>query len=89
MKPIKVLVVDDHTLFRRGITDVLARQTNIEVIGEASNGLEAIEKAGALAPDVILLDIHMPECTGLEVTQVLQTKMPRINILILTVSECM
>lgn len=87
MSPIKVLVVDDHTLFRRGITDVLARQTNIEVIGEASNGLEAIEKAGALVPDVILLDIHMPECTGLEATQVLQTKMPRINILILTISE--
>ena len=87
MSPIKVLVVDDHTLFRRGITDVLAKQANVEVIGEASNGLEAIEKASELAPDVILLDIHMPECNGLEATQVLQTKMPRINILMLTISE--
>lgn len=87
MDRIKVLVVDDHTLFRRGITVVLANQKNLEVVGEASNGLEAIEKAEEFVPDVIVMDLNMPHCSGLEATQALQTKMPQINILVLTVSD--
>lgn len=87
MNRIKVLVVDDHALFRRGITAALAHQENLEVVGEASNGLEAIEKAEETAPDVILMDLNMPQCSGLEATQALQTKMPQVNILVLTVSE--
>ena len=87
MEPVKVLVVDDHTLFRRGIVTVLANQENISVVGEANNGLEAIEKAAELAPDVIVMDLNMPQCNGLEATQVLQARMPQINILVLTVSE--
>jgi len=84
---IKVLVVDDHTLFRRGIADVLARQEGLEVVGEAVDGLEAIEKAKKIAPDVVLMDLNMPRCSGLEAIQALQTEMPQINILVLTVSE--
>ena len=84
---IKVLVVDDHTLFRRGIADVLARQESLEVVGEAVDGLEAIEKAKKIAPDVVLMDLNMPRCSGLEAIQALQTEMPQINILVLTVSE--
>ena len=87
MDPIKVLVVDDHTLFRRGITAVLTNQAGLEVVGEAVDGLEAIEKARQLVPDVILMDLNMPRCSGLEATQALQAEMPQINILVLTVSE--
>ena len=87
MATVKVLVVDDHALFRRGINAVLASQENLRVVGEATNGLEAIDKAEALAPDVILMDLHMPQCTGLEATQAIRTKMPQINILVLTISE--
>ena len=84
---VKVLVVDDHTLFRRGITAVLANQDGLEVVGEAADGLEAIEKAREISPDVILMDLNMPRCSGLEAIQALQAEMPQINILVLTVSE--
>jgi len=59
MKPIRVMVVDDHTLFRCGITAVLAGEENLEVVGEASGGLEAIEKAKQIVPDVILMDLNI------------------------------
>ena len=87
MEPVRVLVVDDHTLFRRGIVTVLANQQNISVVGEAVNGLEAIDKAEALVPDVIVMDLNMPQCSGLEATQALQAKMPQVSILVLTVSD--
>jgi len=87
MEAVRVLVVDDHALFRRGIVSVLANQAGISVVGEAANGLEAIEKAEKLAPDVILMDLNMPSCSGLEATQALQAKTPHINILVLTVSD--
>jgi len=87
MDTVKVLVVDDHPLFRRGITTALANQENLEIVGEATDGLEAIEKAEEVFPDVILMDLNMPRCSGLEATQVLQTKMPQVNILVLTVSD--
>ncbi len=87
MEPVRVLVVDDHALFRRGIVTVLTNQEGINVVGEAVNGLEAIEKATELAPDVIVMDLNMPQCNGLEATQALQAKMPQVNILVLTVSD--
>jgi DNA-binding NarL/FixJ family response regulator len=87
MDAIKVLVVDDHALFRRGIVTVLANEKNIKIVGEAADGLEAIEKAEKLAPEVILMDLNMPRLSGLEATQVLHTKMPQANILVLTVSD--
>ncbi|MFH1382887.1 MAG: response regulator transcription factor [Chloroflexota bacterium] len=87
MDPIKVLVVDDHTLFRRGIGSILADQKNLKVVGEAVDGLEAIAKTKAVIPDVILMDLNMPRCSGLEAIEALQTQMPKVNILVLTVSE--
>ncbi len=87
MSSIKVLVVDDHTLFRRGIAAVLANQEGLEVVGEAADGLEAIEKAREIVPDIILMDLNMPRCSGLDAIQALQADMPHINILVLTVSE--
>ncbi|MFC2016447.1 response regulator [Chloroflexota bacterium] len=87
MYPIRVMVVDDHALFRRGIAAVLANQESLKVVGEAVDGLEAIEKARKIVPDVILMDLNMPRCSGLEAIQALQAEMPQINILVLTVSE--
>ena len=87
MDIIRILVVDDHTLFRRGIIDVLSAQQNLEVVGEAIDGLEAIQKAGETKPDVILMDLNMPHCSGLEATQAIRTQMPQVNILVLTVSD--
>ena len=87
MEAVRVLIVDDHSLFRHGISAVLTNKENISVVGEAVNGLEAIEKAEQLRPDVILMDLNMPQCSGLEATQALQTKMPQVNILVLTVSD--
>ena len=87
MDTVKVLVVDDHTLFRRGITAVLANQENLEVVGEALDGLEAIEKTKEIAPDVVLMDLNMPRCSGLEAIQALQAEMPQVNVLVLTVSD--
>jgi len=87
MKPTRVLVVDDHTLFRRGIAAVLSNQEDMEVVGEASDGVEAIEKAKEIVPDVILMDLNMPRCSGLEAIQALQAEMPQVGVLVLTVSE--
>ncbi|MBN1643517.1 MAG: response regulator transcription factor [Dehalococcoidales bacterium] len=87
MANIRVLVVDDHALFRRGIVAVLTGQDGIEVVGEATDGLEAIKKARTTNPNVILMDLNMPNCNGLEATKALQAEVPRINILILTVSD--
>ncbi len=87
METIKVLIVDDHALFRRGIAAVLSSQENLEVIGEAADGLEAIEKAKELSPEVILMDLNMPNCSGLEAIQALQAERPNIKVLVLTVSE--
>lgn len=87
MDRIKVLVVDDHPIFRRGIADVVANQEELYMVGEAADGIEAIEKAKELAPDVVLMDLFMPRCNGLEATLALQTEAPQSNIVVLTISE--
>lgn len=87
MERTKVLVVDDHTLVRRGISAVLSASDSLEIVGEAADGLEAIEKARELTPDVIVMDLNMPRCTGLEAIQALQTEMPQVKVLVLTISE--
>jgi len=87
VEAVRVLIVDDHSLFRRGIASVLSNEKSLKVVGEAVDGLEAIEKTKQIAPDVILMDLSMPRCSGLEAIQAIQTEMPQINILVLTVSE--
>lgn len=82
----RVMVVDDHALFRDGVKSLLAAR-DIEIAGEAENGQKAIDKALALRPDVILMDIRMPVMGGLEATRILKTRMPGVKIVILTVSE--
>jgi DNA-binding NarL/FixJ family response regulator len=84
---IRVLLVDDHPLFRKGIASLLSSEPGFEVLGEASDGQEAIEKARDLMPDVILMDISMPGVNGLEATQRIKQEIPYVRIVILTVSD--
>ena len=86
MTNLKVLLVDDHSLFRDGIASLLAAW-GMDVIGEAADGLAAVEKAGELKPDLILMDISMQKLNGLEATRQIKSKWPEINIVILTASE--
>lgn len=87
MTRIRILVVDDHTLFREGLIALLSRARDLEVIGSAANGVEAVTQATALLPDVILMDIQMPEMNGIEATQqILQTR-PDTGVIVLTMME--
>lgn len=87
MEPIRVLLVDDHQLFRRGVASLLSGREDIEVVGEANNGAEAVERARELMPDVILMDIKMPRLDGIAATKQLKTEIPYVRIMMLTVSE--
>jgi len=87
MDRIRVLLVDDHQLFRRGVASLLAGREDIEVVGEANNGAEALDRARELMPDVILMDIKMPQLDGLSATKQLKAEMPYVRIMMLTVSE--
>ncbi|MFO1465680.1 MAG: response regulator [Steroidobacteraceae bacterium] len=84
---IRVLVVDDHPLFRRGLTALLSSDDGLLVIGDAADAGEAQRKAEALQPDVILLDNHLPAVTGVDALPALRAASPRTRILMLTVSE--
>src|SRR5688500_6900647 len=86
-EPIRVLIVDDHALFRRGLIQVLQFEDGIEVVGEAEDGEDAIAKSEELAPDVLLMDVRMPRVSGIEATRRLAESMPTMKILMLTVSD--
>jgi two-component system NarL family response regulator len=84
MTPIKVLTVDDHPLLREGIAAVLANQVDLVVVGEASNGYEAVERCRALAPDIVLMDLEMPQMGGIEAIVAIRTALPQTHIIVLT-----
>lgn len=81
----KVMIADDHSLIREGIKQLLEFDGSIEVIGEASNGVECLEKLEVLSPDVLLLDINMPEMNGIDVLKQLKESESDVKVLILTV----
>jgi len=84
MKKIRVLIVDDHALVRDGIRALLSLVADIEVIGEAANGMEALEQVRELAPDVVLMDLSMPVMNGLEATRRIRKEFPRTQVIAVT-----
>lgn len=87
MTSVRLLVVDDHTLFRRGLVALLGADPSLEVVGQGADAGEALRLAGALQPDVILLDNHLPGVRGIEALPGLKEAAPAARILLLTVSE--
>ena len=85
--PIRILIADDHQLLRQGIRNFLSLEPDFEIIGEASDGEEAIAQATALLPDILLLDINMPKANGIEVAAKLKETHPKIRILALTMHD--
>jgi len=84
---IRVLIVDDHALFRRGLMLVLESEDGIEVVGEADDGEDAVAKAEQLMPDVVLMDVRMPRISGIEATRRVAEALPTSKIIMLTVSD--
>ena len=87
MERVKVLVADDHALLRGEVVALLSQRDELEVVGEAADGAEAIEQARALAPDVVIMDLQMPQVNGLEATSVIRTELPDVHVLVYTISE--
>ncbi len=86
-KKIKILIADDHFVVRKGLWSCLSGKTNFKIVGEASDGADAIQKVKELAPDVVLMDIDMPQKDGLEVTNVLRKESPNVKVLILSMQS--
>jgi DNA-binding NarL/FixJ family response regulator len=86
-EPIRVIIVDDHALFRRGLQMVLEVEDDIEVVGEAGDGADAVAKAEETVPDVVLMDVRMPKRSGLEATRSIKEILPNTKILMLTISD--
>lgn len=84
---IRVLLVDDHALFRRGLQMVLEGEADIEVVGEAADGQEAVEQAEATTPDIVLMDVRMPKQSGIEATRTIKETLPSTRIVMLTISD--
>jgi len=87
MSPFRVLLVDDHALFRKGVADFIAAEPDFELVGEAEDGAQALEMARELMPDVIVMDISMPRMDGIEVTRRIKAEFPYVRIVILSVSD--
>jgi two-component system nitrate/nitrite response regulator NarL len=85
--PVRIVVIDDHTLFRRGLIALLAREPGFAIVGEAADGFEGIRAVGAHRPDVVLLDLHMPGISGLDAIDAIRKEAPEARVVMLTVSE--
>lgn len=84
METIRVLLADDHSVFREGLRVILDRQSDMTVVGEAEDGIEATKKASELAPDIVLMDINMPVGDGVEASRLIAAQNPQLGIIILT-----
>jgi DNA-binding NarL/FixJ family response regulator len=86
-EPIRTMIVDDHALFRRGLEMVLETEPDIELVGQASDGAEAVEMAAEALPDIVLMDIRMPRSSGIEACRAMKAAAPSTKIVILTISD--
>jgi two-component system NarL family response regulator len=86
-EPIRVLIVDDHALFRRGLQMVLQQEPDIEVVGEAADGSEAVSQAMDTTPDIVLMDVRMPRRGGIDACTALKDAVPSARIIMLTISD--
>jgi len=84
---IQILIVDDHPLFRRGIRGSLENESDLIVVGEATDGITAVQMVDQLVPDIVLLDVNLPQMNGLEVTRVIKRRHPQTGVIILTMRE--
>ncbi|MGD1994124.1 MAG: response regulator transcription factor [Anaerolineae bacterium] len=87
MNPLRILLVDDHILFRKGLARLLDAQPDFEVVGEAADGEAALDAVETLRPDVVLMDLRMPVCNGLEATRRIKHAYPEVRVVMLSVSE--
>lgn len=87
MEKVRVLLADDHALFREGLAGIIASQSDMEVVGEASDGLEAVVKAETLRPDLLLMDVQMPALDGIGAARQVRDKLPDTIIVMLTVRD--
>jgi len=86
-RPIRILLADDHAILRDGIRALLSDETDLQVVGEAENGRQALEQARALRPDIVIMDIGMPLLSGLEATTQIRRDVPEARVLILTMHQ--
>lgn len=87
MKKLRLLLVDDQAMFREGLRLILSQQTDFEIAGEASDGLAALEAMRAIAPDVVLMDLRMPNLGGVEATRRIKAEAPSMKVIVLTTFE--
>ncbi|MFC8502970.1 response regulator [Pedococcus sp. NPDC057267] len=85
--PIRVVIADDHVLYRRGLQMVVSQDDDIEIVGEASDGKEAVDRTVELLPDVVLMDVRMPHTSGIEACQKIKSQVPSTKIIMLTMSD--
>lgn len=86
-RPARLVLVDDHALMRKGMKSMLLGEADLEVVGEASNGREALELCRSLRPDVVLMDVRMPQMDGLQATRAIKRELPETSILMVTMHE--
>ena len=85
--PVRLLIADDHALVRQGLRGILEREPDIEVVGEAHNGREAVDLCRALGPNLVLMDVRMPEMDGLEATRIINHERPEAGVLMVTMHD--
>jgi DNA-binding NarL/FixJ family response regulator len=85
--PVRVLIVDDHPIFRDGLASLLETQPDVEVVGTAADGLEAVDRATALAPDVVVMDLQMPRLNGIDATRRITETLPDVRVLVFTMGD--
>ena len=83
-KHIRIMLVDDHPVVRKGLASCLASHPNLQIVGEAADGQEALNKAKQISPDIVVMDIDMPQMDGLAVTEVLRKELPNVKVLIMS-----